>query len=59
MAGLLFWKKRNVLRLDFKESREGFSVSERKGKVIPCIEAEDRKGERTHGGNSGTRTSFP
>ena len=33
-------------------------MSERKEKVIPCIEAEDRKGNRTHGGNSSTRT-FP
>ena len=52
-------EKRNVLRLDFKESREGFRVSVGKEwKVIPCIEAEDRKGNRTHGGNSSTRT-FP
>ena len=34
-AGLLLWKKRNVLRLNLKESRVGFLL-ERNRKVIPC-----------------------
>ena len=51
-------KKRNVLRLDLKESREVFFCfvfSERQGKVIPCRGTEDRNVWGTDSGKSDTR----
>ena len=46
MAGLLFWKKRSVLRLDPKESAERFQ-SERKVKVDHSVwRGQDRKAAR-------------
>ena len=43
--------KRNVLRLDVKESREGF-CRRGKGKVIPCRGSEDGKGTGINSGKS-------
>ena len=40
--------KRNVFRLDLNESREGFFLLERKGKVTPCWWTEHRKGAGTN-----------
>ena len=53
MAGLLFWKKKMSWCLTEGVQR-GF-LSERKGKVIYCRGAEDRKGAGTNSEESGTR----
>ena len=46
--------KRNIFRLHLNESRDGFC--QRKGKVIPCRGAENRKGAGINSGESGART---
>ena len=53
MADLLFWKKK-CLEARFKRVQRGF-LSERKGKVIPCRGATDRKGVETTSGKSGMK----
>ena len=45
--------KRNIFRLHLNESRDGFC--QRKGKVIPCRGAENRKGAGINSGESGAR----
>ena len=41
MAGVLFWEKK-CLQVRFEGVQRGFLL-ERKGKVIPCRRAKDRK----------------
>ena len=53
MAGLLCGEK-GCLELRCEGVQREF-LSERKGKVIPCRGAEDRKGAGTNSGKSGTR----
>ena len=53
MAGLPSWIN-SCLEFRFEGVQRGF-LSERKGKVIPCRGAEDRKGAGTSSGKSGTR----
>ena len=53
MTAVLFWKKKERLEVRFEGIQRGF-LSGRKGKVIPCEGAEDRKGLGTNSGTSGT-----
>ena len=54
MAGLLFWKKRNVFKVGFEWVQRRF-LSARKGKVIPGRGTEDGKGTKTNSGQSASR----
>ena len=53
MAGLLLWKKK-CLGVRSEGVQRGF-LSERKGKVIPCRGAEDRKSAGTSSGKSSSK----
>ena len=50
MAGLLF-REEKCLEVRPETIQRGF-LSERKGKVVPCREAEDRKGAGTNSENA-------